>query len=243
MIDGYSVQLNRASGVDAAGESLTVVYPDGSSQTMRLHEYSRVYAIPGLYEEVVQRRFACASPRMLAQTLAQASGRGAGGIRALDLGAGNGVVGEELRRHGMAAPVGSDKLPEARTAAQRDRPGLYVEYLVDDGAAEASKRLLAAIAGHRLNALTCAGALGPTHIALGCVATLWRAFPPGSWIALTDTERDLGDFSSPQDTLRQLDAQTVLIRAATFRHRLRMDGESIVNQVIVGHKPLGTAPS
>ena len=51
-------------------------------------------------------------------------------LRAFDLGAGNGVVGEELRARGVTVVAGADGVPEARDAAHRDRPGLYAHYLV-----------------------------------------------------------------------------------------------------------------
>jgi hypothetical protein len=102
---------------------------------LRLHEYARVYALPGLYEEVVQRRLRCASPSKLAELLVRCAGGvsvAPGDLAVFDLGAGNGVVGEKLRARGVGTLVGSDSIPAARDAAQRDRPGRYAEYLVGD---------------------------------------------------------------------------------------------------------------
>jgi len=54
-------------------------------------------------------------------------------LRVLDLGAGNGMMGEVLKeRHGVARLVGADIIPEARDAAFRDRPDVYDEYFVAD---------------------------------------------------------------------------------------------------------------
>ncbi|HWC25324.1 MAG TPA: hypothetical protein VG474_01960, partial [Solirubrobacteraceae bacterium] len=65
----YDVELVPAPDRDQTEEALVVSYADGSSERMRLHEYSRVYAIPGLYEEVVQRRLRCETPDKLADLL------------------------------------------------------------------------------------------------------------------------------------------------------------------------------
>ncbi len=62
----YSVELESVVGRNQAEEVLTVTYRDGRSDRMRLHEYDRVYSVPGLYEEVVQRRLECASPATIA---------------------------------------------------------------------------------------------------------------------------------------------------------------------------------
>jgi len=72
----YEVELETSPGRDQTEESLVVTHPDGGSERFRLHEYERVYAIAGLYEEVVQRRLQCASPSKLAELLVRCAGAG-----------------------------------------------------------------------------------------------------------------------------------------------------------------------
>src|SRR4051794_9568420 len=100
----YTVEIDRSPGRAQVDERLTVAHADGRREEMRLHEYDRVYAVPGLYEEVVQRRLECLSPSTLVTSLADqvtAHGDDPSALRALDIGAGNGVVGEELRLRGV----------------------------------------------------------------------------------------------------------------------------------------------
>ena len=52
--------------------------------------------------------------------------------RVIDFGAGNGLGGDGLRALGVGRLVGVDIEPMARTAAERDRPGVYDEYLAGD---------------------------------------------------------------------------------------------------------------
>jgi len=53
-------------------------------------------------------------------------------LRVLDLGAGNGMVGEELKKQEVSRLVGVDIIPEAYEATIRDRPGLYDAYYIED---------------------------------------------------------------------------------------------------------------
>ncbi|OWY60678.1 methyltransferase, partial [cyanobacterium TDX16] len=104
-------------------------------QRIRFHDYDEIYRHPGLYEQVFYDRLKCQSPAKVASILRSAVERSGGEpstLRVLDLGAGNGIMGEELRRLGVSRLVGADIIPEARDAYLRDRPGLYDDYLVCD---------------------------------------------------------------------------------------------------------------
>ena len=161
-------------------------YADGTEEAFRLHEYTRVYAVPGLYEEVVQERLRCASPthRWRSALLGCAADAGVqpADIAVFDLGAGNGVMGEALRERGVPTLVASDNITEARDAALRDRPDLYTEYLVGD--TDELPQVPELIREHGLNALVAAGALGLGHISAASFHRLWCAFPPGAWFAV-----------------------------------------------------------
>ncbi len=236
----YSVELESIPGRSQTEEALAVSYADGGTDRMRLHEYERVYAIPGLYEEVVQRRLECESPAKIAETLLGAvaeQGGAAADLRVFDLGAGNGVVAEELAGHGVATFVGLDNIAEARDAAERDRPGLYAEYLVGDLAEH--PRVPEVAGEHGLNALVAVGALGLGHITAASFDAAWRRFPAGSWLAVTVPEQlvdpgtsDFGDYLEAEANAGRL---SVLTRER-YRHRLLMDGSAVHYVAIVGRK-------
>ncbi len=235
----WTVDLDPRSGVDQSEESLTVHWADGPRETMRLHEYGRVYDVPGLYEEVVQRRLRCASPATVATALVeQVAGQGEdpSALALLDVGAGNGVVGEELRGRGVRGPlVGVDAEPRAEPAAARDRPGLYAAYRIGDlGAVDVA----ALVAEHGLNGLVSAGALGSGHVAASAIDAAWRAFPSGAWLALTAADEVLaeGDVAEYVRALRRGEHDTDVLHLAPFRHRLRMSGEPIGYQVLVARR-------
>jgi hypothetical protein len=236
----YEVEL--LPGRDQTEESLVVRHGDGTVDRFRLHEYERVYAVPGLYEEVVQRRLQSASATILAERLvacAAEAGVRPAELAVFDLGAGNGVSGDELRAHGVGRLVASDGIGEARAAALRDRPGLYAEYLVGD--TDDLPQVGALIDEHGLNALVAAGALGLGHITADSFHRLWSRFPAGAWFSVSLHEdlaapggSDFGDYLEGFE--QREDGGEILVREP-FRHRLTMAGEPITYVAIVAHKP------
>ena len=233
----YTVELDDGAGRDQAAESLLVRFADGREERMRLHEYDRVYAIPGLYEEVVQRRLECLSPRVLADALLAHAGLAPEDLRVFDLAAGNGVTGEELAARGVAELVGSDNIPEARDAAERDRPGLYSTYVVGD--IDETPELRELVRSHSLNALVCAGALGLGHISAASFDRLWSEFPAGSLFSASVEESlaepggsDFGDY------IAELDAgdEAEILQRERFRHRSLMGGGEVHYLAVVARK-------
>jgi SAM-dependent methyltransferase len=182
--DPWSVTL--IAGSDADDESFTL-HRSGESETIRLHDYARLFSIPGLYERVVQEMLGCRSPAMATSSLLSALatlGRSPDECRVLDLGAGNGIVGEFLRSEGVSDVVGVDVLPEAREACLRDRPGVYSSYLVTD-LGKASSDLADTLRNGNFTALTCVGALGGGHISADALDQVIEALAPGSLVVLT----------------------------------------------------------
>jgi SAM-dependent methyltransferase len=228
----YTVKLEHGAGRGQGEEAFTVTFASGRRERMRLHDYDRVYAVPGLYEEVVQRILRCASPAKIAEVLlsvAALEGREPHLLRVLDLGAGNGLVGEELRARGVVVLAGTDSTPKARAAAVRDRAGLYASYVVGDLTGKPELGTLVRELG--LNCIVCAGALGLDHIEAHSFAELWDLLPPGAMFALTVHE-DLAQpgASDIGDELAALGAgrhDTEIVVSERFRHRLSVAGEPI----------------
>ncbi|HEV7806928.1 MAG TPA: class I SAM-dependent methyltransferase [Solirubrobacteraceae bacterium] len=202
-----------------------------------------MYAIPGLYEEVVQRRLQCASPAKIAEVLlrvAALEGRPAHLLRVLDLGAGNGLVGEQLRARGVEVLVGTDNASAARDAAVRDRPGLYASYVVGD--LDGLPELGTLVRELGINCVVCAGALGFEHIEAHSFSELWDLLPPGAMFALTVHE-DLAQpgTSDIGDELAALGAGaggTEIVISERFRHRLSIAGAPI-HYLAIGARKLG----
>ncbi|MCD2193895.1 methyltransferase [Actinomycetospora endophytica] len=235
----FTVELDTSPG-RRQGEERFTLQLDGETREVVLHDYATVYSVPGLYEEVVQRRLQCASPATVADALVEAGtslGIAPGDLRAFDLGAGNGVVGEEMAARGVTVVVGADGIPEARDAADRDRPGMYAHYLVGerlDGAEVADL-----VRDERLTALVAAGAVGEGHVPVDALAELWSTFPSGSVIALTlkDGGPETGDHDVPdvEAMIAGLDDTDVVVRRR-FRHRFSMAGAELYYLVLAAVK-------
>jgi hypothetical protein len=84
----------------AQDEVFFYVFEDGDKIRLRFHDYARIYERPGLYEQLFYDRLKCTSPAKVADILRQtveANGQDATALRVLDIGAGNGMMGEALR--------------------------------------------------------------------------------------------------------------------------------------------------
>jgi hypothetical protein len=159
---GFTVELADQADPEIGRELIRVRHGDGSTEELQLHDYARLYSLPGAYEEIVQDRLGCRSPRQLASLLAAAADRigwQRAEVRVLDLAAGNGVSGEALAAEGLVPVLGTDIVEAAREAALRDRPGLYESYLTLDLLA-LSERERAAIRELRANAISCVAPVG-----------------------------------------------------------------------------------
>ena len=171
---GFSAELAEQDDPPIGQERIRVRFNDGRVEELRLHDYERLYALPGVYEAIVSDRLGCRSPAVIAGMLAAAADRlgwDRAGVRVLDVAAGNGVSGEALAAEGLVPVIGTDIVPAARAAALRDRPGLYERYVIldllrvsDDAAGDV--RALA------LDALCCVAPVGeaPGQLPAGALA-------------------------------------------------------------------------
>jgi len=168
-------------------ELIEVRHDDGSVEHLRLHDYERLYELPGAYEQIVSDRLRCASPQVMASLLAQAverTGRSRRSVRVIDVAAGNGMSGEALLAEGLKPVLGTDIVPSARVAALRDRPSVYDDYLILDLLAlkpEQEQRLRSL----RADALHCVAPVGDSagQLPEQALAAAVRLLEPDSLVA------------------------------------------------------------
>lgn len=213
----------------------------GGWERLRFHDYGEIYRRPGLYEFLFYDLLRCESPQrvigLLREVRADLAVREP--LRAIDLGAGNGLVGRELRRAGAEGVVGIDILPEARAAALRDGPGLYDDYLVADmtePSAAAHERLRRL----RPNALACVAALGFGDIPPRAYYRAASYVEIGGLLAFNIKE----EFLDPRYTygfselMRRMVHERVVRLEATrrYRHRFSAAGEPLYYTAMVATK-------
>jgi SAM-dependent methyltransferase len=241
--DDFILRLPDGASTSAdQDEEWCEVECDGETRRLRFHDYAEIYSIPGLYERLIYEELRCDSPRVIAKLLgAEIEKRDIdpASLRVLDLGAGNGIVAEELARVGLEHFVGIDIIPEAAQAAERDRPGLYADYVVAD-LLEDSRDTRSRLDAHELNCFTCVAALGFGDIPPEVFCEALRRINTPSLVAYNIKETFLGekDPSGFSDMVERLDQEGSLVTLSKerYQHRLSWAGEPLYYYAVLAEK-------
>lgn len=236
------VELPTADGAVDQDREWCLVQVDGKSRRIRFHDYGEIYSIPGLYEHIFYELLECCSPSVVTSLLSEAlasEGDDASDLTVLDLGAGNGMVGELLAEMGADSIVGVDVIEEAAAAAERDRPDVYEDYLVRDFT-KLSGPERRSLRSRGFNCLTTVAALGFGDIPPLAFAEAYNAVATDGWVALNIKDDFLNDRDSTGFARllgRVLDDGILDERARrVYCHRLSMRGEPLDYVAIVGRK-------
>jgi len=215
---------------------------DGERRRIRFHDYDEVYKIPGLYEEIFYEKLKCCSPYRVVKLLSDTAidfGQQMASLRVLDVGAGNGMVGDELAQHGVETILGIDLIEEAKQAAQRDRPGLYQDYFAAD-LTDLPMPVEETILKANLNCLTTVAALGFGDIPpLAFLKALVLIDTPG-WVAF-NIKADFLRNEDPSgfDRLIRCLIRNEFIQVQAYRryqHRVSITGEPLYYVAMVATK-------
>lgn len=241
--DGYRVFFpNGEGGQLGQDEEWCEVELDGDRKRIRFHDYHEVYSIPGLYEQIFYDKLECASPstvRSLLEDHLQKAGFDPAQLKVLDVGAGNGIVGEELAEMGARSIVGVDIIEEAAEAAERDRPGIYDDYYVVD-LTDIPPRVHRELRDQGFNSLVSVASLGFGDIPPLAFAEAFNLVATPGWIAFNIKEDFLDDGDPTgfnQLIRRMLDEGTLEEQGQRkYRHRLSTSGEPLHYCAIVAQK-------
>lgn len=234
-------------------ESYFTIVQEGTEQRLRFHDYADIYEHPGLYEQLFYERLKCSSPSKVIELLRAAvatAGEQSTALRVLDVGAGNGMVGELLVRAGVARLVAVDNIDAAKRAALRDRPGIYDAYYVTDLSA-LSAELHEELSAWHLDALITVAALGFGDIPVSAFSSAYNLVRDGCWIAfnIKETFLDASDDSGFSHLVKMLlnEDYLKLHRLERYCHRLSIEGQPLHYYAVVGQKqrpipPLASGP-
>lgn len=218
-------------------------------QRIRFHDYYKLYDIPGLYETLFYRTLRCNSPSRVVSLLKETLDEHrfpAEDLCVLDLGAGNGMVGEVLQNIGTRRIVGADIIAEAKAAAERDRPWVYNEYHVADFT-QLPIDMTNALRQWEFNSLTAVAALGFGDIPFNAFKTAFNLVQDGGWIAFNIKEDFLRSDSGSEfsDLLNNLTRQNIIQMEAYRRycHRLSIAGQPLYYIAAVAQKLKGIPES
>jgi predicted TPR repeat methyltransferase len=214
----------------------------GEVRRIRFHDYADIYSVPGLYERIFYDALKCCSPQAVIGLLAEQL-RAGESLRAFDVGAGNGMVADQLVKVGAETIVGVDIIQEAADAAERDRPGLYDDYHVID-LTEIPEKLHDTLAERRFNCLTTVAALGFGDMPPEAFTAAYNLVENGAWIAFNIKSRFLtedGDtpnvsgFAELINTMLE-DGTLELCAEREYRHRLSTSGQPLHYVAMVARK-------
>lgn len=237
-----SVRLPQVEDALSQDQEYCLLVEDGKQRRIRFHDYGEIYSVPGLYEKLFADMLRCSSPTMIATLLTdevQRAGGSVADLHVLDLGAGNGMVGEQLRARGVRRLVAVDIIEEAADAARRDRPDVYERYHVGDIRdlpEEAAKDL----AARDITCLTCVAALGFGDIPPTAFLAAYELVPSGGWVAfnIKDTFLDKRTGNGFAALIREMigDGRLRVCTQRTYTHRLSVRGDELPYVAIVARK-------
>lgn len=203
------------------------------------HDYAVIYAVPGLYERVFIEELGMRSTFEVVRLFGEALRRldlDPAAQRVLDVGAGNGIGGEELRALGIGSVFAVDLEPAASVAAARDRPGIYDDFVVTDLTTDASR-----FARRALTAVVALSAIGPGHVPPEALRRALDLLGPGGLYAfavmptlLPGSDDDVGQATGYPDYLTELLAQSEELARVAYVHRRQADGSPHEAVALVG---------
>jgi predicted TPR repeat methyltransferase len=209
---------------------------------IRFHDYADLYKHPNLYEQLYYERLKCNSPAVVTSILKNTIDKGKetfSELRVLDVGAGNGMMGEELFNLGVARVVGVDIIEEARQAALRDRPGIYDEYYITD-LTQMTEDDKTTFQQWQFNCMTCVAALGFGDIPSTAFITAFNLVENGGWIAINikETFLDKTDDSGFSLLIKEMIMNQIIDihHLERYRHRISIDGRPLFYYALIARK-------
>lgn len=216
---------------------------DGKRQRFNIHDYATLYRIPWLYDIALYHNLDCRTPTEMSGAIDEvwnSLGVDRSGFRALELGAGSGAFGHELK-HTLGIPhlEAIDICPEAAEAAERDRPGLYDAYHIDD-LTGLSPQTEASLYASEFNVVAMASATGwGNHIPLAGFEQSFDLLVRGGWFIFHVKPNDpdpecieLCQWVEGKAASGKLDQK---YRGSHF-HRKSSNGSEIFYDVVIGLK-------
>lgn len=214
-------------------EAFFYLLEEDRKEKILFHDYDKIYNYQGLYEQLFYDRLKCNSPKKVTESLkyiTDVNKEHFSEMKVLDFGAGNGIMGEELKKIGIARLVGVDILNEAKKATDRDRPGIYDEYYVMDFTKLTSEDKNI-IKSWNLNALTTIAALGFGDIPPLAFLEALNLIEKKGWVAFNIKETFLynTDTTGFSKLIRELIFSEYLNinHLERYRHRLSIEGSPL----------------
>src|SRR5262245_20034179 len=236
------VSLPDAGSQNGKEAGYCLVEDGGALRQVRFRGDSRLWDWPGVFEHLVRSLLRGNAPgalcHLLDRQLRAASVRPTD-LRVIDLGAGNGWMGEELSALGCGEVVGVDSAPAAAAAAERDHPDVYRDYLVLDmrRLSEAQRDELMA---YDFNCMVCVDPLAAEEPAPNAFTEAFNLLAPEGWTAFhlnagTAEGGRYSRFARLVHRMIQSGAMTVASQQR-YRHRFSTYGTPLFHVAVIARK-------
>ncbi|NER78233.1 MAG: class I SAM-dependent methyltransferase [Leptolyngbya sp. SIO1D8] len=192
----YQIRFPEKSN-DIRNQEYFYVVQNGHESRYNLQHYKEVFAVPGLYNAVTSK-LRYQSPETIAMQLVTQLIKYKAAIDSLvvlDIAAGTGLIGKHLTSLGVKSIVGVDIIEEAAQATQRDHPGAYEKYYVED-LTNISFAAQKELTDRGFNCLVCCSSLS-CHFPIQGFINAFNLIKNGGWIAFNVNTYILEDTDSP----------------------------------------------
>jgi predicted TPR repeat methyltransferase len=224
------------------GQEIIFVTYNGKTQKILTHDYDEIYKVPGLYEHLFYDSFQCNSPEVVCSLLNDQLNETSDKIEdivVLDVGAGNGMVGEIFSEMGAQAVIGVDIIDEAAQAVNRDRPGVYDNYYVED-LTDLPDNVEKEILKQNPNCLSIVAALGFGDIPPEAFAKSFNLISAQGWLAF-NIKDEFFDNKASSGFSRLIKKMTDqgnmdIVSQKKYRHRICQDGTPLNYYAVVAKK-------
>jgi predicted TPR repeat methyltransferase len=241
-VHDFAVQFPHQDTGLEQDEEFCILEDGACTRKIRFHDYHEIYQVEGLYEHLFYDVLRCNSPATVCGKLMEVVGETEfkpEELRVLDVGAGNGMVGEELKQMGADTVVGIDIIPEAKEAQVRDRPDVYEAYLVQD-LTKIEDTVKDELMAHNLNCMTTVAALGFGDIPPMAFSEGFNLIEDRGVVAFNIRDKFVEESASSafSDLIETIESEDIfdLRVKERYRHRLDVDGNPIHYYVYAGVK-------
>ena len=227
----------------AENEEYFFIIQNAQERRLRLHDYAEVYSIPGLYEYILLEKLGYRSyevmPALLVEKVTE-TGLVVEQLKILEIGAGSGLFGKALAKRGVASIIGVDKLQEAAVAANREAPGIYQEYIVED-LTKLSQSTQNKLEQLKLNCLVCCSALSKGHIPAAVFKAALNVIQKGGWVMFNISKTSYDNQINPSEFIcfyREEISQgnLELYHTHVYEHRRFFNGQTLQHIAVLARK-------
>jgi len=238
----FKVKIPETDKNVRQGEEPFIIEYNGVEKQVLAHDYDEIYKVPGLYEYLFYDKYKCDSPNVVCSQLVEEvenTTMKISDLKVLDVGAGNGMVGEELKSAGADSVLGIDIVEEAAKATKRDRPGIYKDYFIED-LTSLSDETREKIEKWSPNCMTIVAALGFDDIPPEAFAEAYNMISEPGWVAFNIkdefySKNDRTGFANLIDDMTDSGVFSVKSKKR-YRHRFCQDGTPLNYYAVIGQK-------